>query len=233
MSKDPSTPVKAKHNRFGDEEQPSEAETPSRKRPLANVDTDKAAPADKITIEVDVQRDGGLALIHGLPHGSSTDKVSRNALFMDVQEIVKAKYGSEINPTAKEPKYFGKMVFFQGQTWSARDGTEVQNAAYEVAPEWTTMLYDAKGLSVHPYFFCMALDEAVKKNPAFEDTIKITIYDVGFESVITLEELANVDIVMRVPRVMRARVTTPTPSPLPYSPSNLPPTEPKRTRRAT
>ena len=134
MSKDPSTPVKAKYNRFGDEEQPSEAETPSRKRPLANVDTDKAAPADKITIEVDVQRDGGLALIHGLPHGTSTDKVSRNGLFMDVQEIVKAKYGSEINPTAKEPKYFGKMVFFQGPTWSARDGTEVQNAAYEVAP---------------------------------------------------------------------------------------------------
>ena len=96
----PSTPVKSKHNRFGDEEQPSEAETPSRKRPLANVDTDKAAPADKIArIEVDVQRDGGLALIHGLPHGSSTDKVSRNELFMDVQEIVKAKYGSEINPT--------------------------------------------------------------------------------------------------------------------------------------
>jgi len=229
-----STPVKAKHNRFGDEEQPSEAETPSRKRPLANVDTDKAAPADKIArIEVDVQRDGGLALIHGLPHGSSADRASRNELFMDVQEIAQTKYGGEINPTAKHPKYYGKLLFFQGRTWLARDGTEVVNAAYEVAPEWTTMLYDAKGLSIHPYNFCMALEEAVKKNPAFEDTIKITIYDVGFESVITLEELANAEIVMRVPRVMSARVTTPTPSPLPYSPSNLPPTEPKRTRRAT
>ena len=55
MSKDPASPVKAKYDRFGDEEQPSEAETPSRKRPLANLDTDKAAPADNIArIEVDV-----------------------------------------------------------------------------------------------------------------------------------------------------------------------------------
>ena len=142
MSKDQSTPVKAKYNRFGDEEQPSEAETPSRKRPLANVDTDKAAPADKIArIEVDVQRDGGLALIHGLPHGSSTDKVSRNELFMDIQEIVKAKRRKIIEALSKgKSQYSGHIDSGNNVIEMIPDASisiqEMEAQFYQGYPKW-------------------------------------------------------------------------------------------------